>query len=602
MTPTRYNIREAILRCRRGLFDVGLFSLFINLLMLVPSLYMLQVYDRVLASRSVETLVMLTLVVVFLFAVMGGLEWVRSRLLVRIGNALDERLQPTVHQAIYDQALRRPGATSTQALDDLATLRQFVSGPALLAFFDTPWIPLYLGVLTLFHPLYGLFALAAGILLLALAAINEACTRGLLKQAGAHQVASRDETAANLRNAEVLHAMGMLESVKRRWQSQHRDSLALQSRASDRSGVLTHLSKILRLLSQSLILGLGAWLVLKAELTPGMMIAGSILLGRALAPIDQLINGWKSFIAARNARERLGQLIDSEAPSPPMPLPAPKGQLSLQQVCAGPPGATVASLNAISVDLKAGEQLAIVGPSASGKSTLARVALGIWPSLDGCVRLDGADILRWERSTLGPHLGYLPQDVELLAGSIADNIARFGPVDADAVLKAAHLAGVHELILKLDEGYDTTIGHGGTGLSAGQRQRIGLARALYGEPSLVVLDEPDSNLDESGERALVETLVRLRRLATTTLVITHRQRLLAQVDRVMFLDNGRVTSLAPPSPAGGARLKGTVSSARVVKQVAGAGTPSSQRAPSGVAPSNPLPTDPPSSNSSRTPR
>ncbi|MGK0545714.1 type I secretion system permease/ATPase [Halomonas cupida] len=572
-------VSAALRGCRRGLVDVAIFSIAINLLMLVPSFYMMQVYDRVLASRSVDTLIMLTLVVIFLFGIMAGLDWVRSRLLVRLGNRFDEQLQQRLHQSLYRQALTNPSAASIQGLDDLATLRQFFSSPAVPAFLDTPWIPVYLGILTLFHPYYGLFALCAGALLLALAVLNEARTRQLLKQAGARQVSHRDTTAANLRNSEVLHALGMVESVQHRWQAIHREGLTLLSLASDRAGTLTHLSKALRLLSQSLILGLGAWLVLVAELTPGMMIAGSILLGRALAPLDQLINGWKSFIAARNASERLNTLIGAATPGEPMALPCPRGSLTLENVSAGPPGSQDITLKAISLTLSPGEQLAVVGPSGSGKSTLARVVLGIWPRLDGCVRLDGADILGWKRQALGPHLGYLPQDVELLAGTIADNIARFATVDAEAVVKAAILAGVHELILSLDDGYDTVIGPQGLGLSAGQRQRIGLARALYGHPCLVVLDEPDASLDDAGERALAQALDGLRRQGTTTLVITHRQCLLDRVDRILTLREGQVAALRARRSADGGPVGAKTLPGKVIKRVtphrpASAGGPS----------------------------
>jgi len=572
-------MREALGSCRRGFIDVGLFSLFINLLMLVPPLYMLQVYDRVIASRSQETLLMLTLVVVFLFLAMGGLEWVRSRILVRQGNRLDALLHHSVHDATYHRTLASPGAASAQPLEDLATLRQFISGNALFAFFDAPWIPLYLAALALFHPWFGLFALSAGAILIALAAINERLTRPLLAEAGGRHLQSQNLVNGNLRNAEVLHAMGMMPAVFGRWSQSHRDYLSLQSRASDHSGLVTNASKMLRLLFQSLILGLGAYLVLVNELTPGMMIAGSILMGRALAPIDQMINGWKSFTSARHARARL-ELLLSDAPddAAPMPLPTPSGALSLEGVSAAPPGAEQATLHDITLTIKPGEQIAVIGPSAAGKSTLARVALGVWPAQAGCVRLDGADITQWDRALLGPFIGYLPQDVELFDGTIAENIARFGQVDPIAVVKAAKIAGVHDMVLRLAAGYDSAIGHGGIGLSAGQRQRIGLARALYGDPVLLVLDEPDASLDQAGEQALAMALDRLRPTGTTVIVVSHRPGLLSRVDRVLLLKEGRIASLAPPQrPHSATRIVASAaeSGTRVMRLRPGASGPSS---------------------------
>ena len=547
-TPGEENDLKKVLKyCRQSFMHVGLFSMFINLLMLVPPLYMLQVYDRVITTRSQETLLMLTLVVVFLFIVMGALELLRSRILVRVGNRLDVLISPRLYSAMFKRSLTTPGQPSAQPLNDLTTLRQFLSGNGLFAFFDAPWIPVYIGVLALFHPWFGFFAIGAGLVLAIIAIINEKTTRKLLADANGQHVLSQDLANSNLRNAEVLHAMGMLPGIQGRWSARHRDYLVLQSKASDRAGLLTNTSKVLRLMFQSLILGLGAYLVLTGDLTPGMMIAGSILMGRALAPIDQMINGWKGFSSARTSRARLEELLEAiPADAPSMPLPRPKGKLSLEGVNAAPPGERLPTLKSINLKMAQGEHIAVVGPSAAGKSTLARVVLGIWPTQLGNVRLDGADIGQWDRPALGPHIGYLPQDIELFDGSIAENIARFQEVDAQMVVQAAQRAGVHDMILRLPQGYDTWISHGGGSLSAGQRQRIGMARALYGHPVLIVLDEPDANLDESGEEALAVSLNRLRQEGTTALIITHRQRLLQQVDRIMVLNDGEVVSLAPP--------------------------------------------------------
>ncbi|MEQ5817768.1 type I secretion system permease/ATPase [Halomonas sp. SCS19] len=547
MSAEHNDLRKVLAFCRRSFGYVALFSLFINLLMLVPPLYMLQVYDRVLTTRSQETLWMLTLVVVLLFLVMGGLELMRSRILVRVGNRLDALISPRLYSAMFKRTLSSPGKPSAQPLNDLTSLRQFLSGNGLFAFFDAPWVPVYIGVLALFHPWFGLFALGAGVILATIAVINERMTKQLLTEANGRHVQSQDLANSNLRNAEVLHAMGMLPGIQGRWAARHREYLVLQSQASDRSGLLTNTSKVLRLMFQSLILGIGAFLVLRGELTPGMMIAGSILMGRALAPIDQMINGWKGFSGARTAKGRLEALLDEVPADPPtMPLPRPRGQLSLEGVSAAPPGVRLPTLTNIDLKLAKGEHLAVVGPSASGKSSLARVVLGLWPAQLGCVRLDGADINKWDRTALGPYLGYLPQDIELFDGSVAENIARFQEVDPEQVVRAARRAGVHELVLKLPEGYDTYLDHGGTALSAGQRQRIGLARALYGDPALIVLDEPDANLDDAGEAALAECLLQLRQQGTTALVITHRQRLLSNVDRILVLKDGQIASLTPP--------------------------------------------------------
>lgn len=404
------DLQKVLSTCRSSFLYVGLFSLFINLLMLVPPLYMLQVYDRVITTRSQETLLMLTLVVVFLFVVMGGLELMRSRILVRIGNKLDVQISQRLYSAMFKRSLMMPGKPSAQPLNDLTTLRQFLSGNGLFAFFDAPWVPIYIGVLALFHPWFGLFALGAGIILATLAIINEVTTKSLLNDANSQHVMSQDLANSNLRNAEVLHAMGMLPGIMGRWSARHREYLVLQSRASDRAGLITNTSKVLRLMFQSLILGLGAYLVLGGDLTPGMMIAGSILMGRALAPIDQMINGWKGFAGARTAKARLGELLAAiPAEEPRMPLPKPKGRLALDGVTAAPPGQKLATLRDINLTIAKGEHIAIVGPSASGKSTLARVALGIWPSQFGCVRLDGADITQWNRMALGPTLATCPR-------------------------------------------------------------------------------------------------------------------------------------------------------------------------------------------------
>ena len=539
-------LQHALDTCRGSLLWVAGFSLCLNLLMLTPALYMLQVYDRVITTGSEETLLMLTLVVVFLFIVVGGLEWVRAGILVRLGNRLDAWVSEPLHAAMFRRGLRHPGGQGAWPLDDLATLRQGLAGGGLLAFFDIAWVPVYLGLLYLFDPWFGAFASLAGVMLLALVVVSEKATRGLLDEAGREQTGARELAAGNLRNAEALDAMGMLSSIAGRWLMRHRGGLWLQSRASDRAAMLSSLTRALRLLLQSLILGLGALLVLEERITPGMMIAGSILLGRVLSPVDQLIGSWRGIVGARAAYHRLNRVLrDQPDAAPAMSLPPPEGRLTLEAVTAGAPGGQHPVVVGIDLSLAPGEQVGIIGPSASGKSTLARLVLGVWPTWDGCVRLDGADITRWDREALGPHLGYLPQDVELFGGTIGENIARFATLDSDRVIEAARRAGVHEMILRLPDGYDTRIEANGGLLSAGQRQRIGLARALYGRPALVVLDEPNSNLDHRGEQALAQAMDALREEGVTLLVISHRTGVLRRVDRLLVLESGRVRLFGP---------------------------------------------------------
>ena len=506
-TSSVSDLQRALTASRISFQYVGLFSLFINLLMLVSPLYMLQLYDRVLLSRSEDTLLLLTLIVVFLFAVMGSLEFIRSRILIRIGSTLDTQLNERLFEAMLKQHLRDPKVNAAQPLSDLTQIRQFLTSNGPTAFFDSPWVPIYIGILFVFHPWLGWFSVMAVLMLLTLAIVNERHTSPLLGEAnGAHR-ASTDQAMSTLRNTEVLQAMGMLNVVRGHWLKRHLNFLRLQSQASDRASIWMNLSKTLRILLQSLILGLGAWLVIQEVLSPGMMIAGSIMLGRALAPIDQMINGWKGFVGARGSYDRLHRLFMEEPETAkPMSLPAPKGAICFTGVSGGAPGSTMPILRNINLEFEAGHAVGIIGPSAAGKTSFARVLLGIWPLLGGSVRFDGAEIDQWDRNELGPYIGYLPQDIELFEGSVSENIARFGEVNAEQVVAAAQLADVHEMILHLPQGYDTPIGVGGIKLSGGQRQRLGLARALYGEPVLIVLDEPNANLDEQGERSLAKTV------------------------------------------------------------------------------------------------
>ena len=525
----------------------GLFSAAVNLLMLVPVIYMLQVYDRVVSSGSYSTLAMLTLLMVALTAALGGFEWVRSMILIAASNRIEKNLRRRVSDATFKRALLTGGAVSnSQPLSDLSSLRQFLTGNGLFAFFDAPWFPIYVFVMFMFHPLFGYAAIFAGIVMVALAYTTEKVTSKKLQDANSQSNWINNQVNGTLKNSEVIAAMGMADDLRHRQEKRFDQVLTLQTDASRSAGLLQSLSKTFRMVMQSLLLGLGALLALRQEISPGMMIAGSLLLGRALAPIDMLVGTWKGFTLARGQYDRLGQLLNQiPKDADTMSLPAPTGKLSAEQVMVVPPGSKNIVVRGVNMELNAGEALGIVGPSASGKSCLARALLGIWPTYSGKVRLDGADIFAWDRTELGPYIGYLPQDIELFDGSISENICRFGDVDPDKVVEAAKTAGVHDLILHLPEGYDTVIGGSGGILSGGQRQRIGLARAIYGSPKYLVLDEPNSNLDDQGERELVEAIRRIKSEGATVIIITHRTMVLQCVDKILVMRDGAASHFGP---------------------------------------------------------
>ena len=525
----------------------GLFSAAVNLLMLVPVIYMLQVYDRVVSSGSYSTLAMLTLLMVALTAALGGFEWVRSMILIAASNRIEKNLRRRVSDATFKRALLTGGAVSnSQPLSDLSSLRQFLTGNGLFAFFDAPWFPIYVFVMFMFHPLFGYAAIFAGIVMVALAYTTEKVTSKKLQDANSQSNWINNQVNGTLKNSEVIAAMGMADDLRHRQEKRFDQVLTLQTDASRSAGLLQSLSKTFRMVMQSLLLGLGALLALRQEISPGMMIAGSLLLGRALAPIDMLVGTWKGFTLARGQYDRLGQLLNQiPKDADTMSLPAPTGKLSAEQVMVVPPGSKNIVVRGVNMELNAGEALGIVGPSASGKSCLARALLGIWPTYSGKVRLDGADIFAWDRTELGSYIGYLPQDIELFDGSISENICRFGDVDPDKVVEAARTAGVHDLILHLPQGYDTVIGGSGGILSGGQRQRIGLARAIYGSPKYLVLDEPNSNLDDQGERELVEAIRRIKSEGATVIIITHRTMVLQCVDKILVMRDGAASHFGP---------------------------------------------------------
>ena len=537
--PVVSELKKSLLSAKKSFIMVGLFSMFINILMLVPPLYMLQLYDRVLGSRSQDTLIMLTLIVVVLFITMGLLEVVRSRVLVRVGNKLDSMLSQRIFDNLFELERKAPGRSSSMPLNDLTQVRQFMTGNGLFAFFDAPWMPIYIIVLFIFHPAFGFFAIFAAIVLVGITVANEYSTKEKLAEANNLSRASTIYVDSNIRNAEVVNAMGMRNNISKIWADKYYGFLNAQNIASDSAGVWSNLSKSLRVMFQSLILGLGAYLAINMEVTPGMMIAASIIMGRALAPLDLIIGSWKGFSSARSSYERIeGLLNDFPKDKEYMQLPAPKGEITWENVVVIPPSGTVPSLKGISMRIEKGDVVGIIGPSAAGKSSLARVMLGLWPLTNGVARIDKADISQWNREDLGQYVGYLPQDIELFEGTVSQNIARFGEVEPEKVVEAATKAGVHEMILKLPEGYDTKIGPGGASLSGGQRQRIGLARALYNNPVFIVLDEPNSNLDDVGEAALVEAIKTLRAGGTTVVIITHRTNVLQATNKLALINNG----------------------------------------------------------------
>jgi ATP-binding cassette subfamily C protein EexD len=541
------SLKKALKACRESFISVGFFSFFINALMLVPTFYMLQVYGRVITSGSLTTLAMLTLIMTALVLTLGSLEWIRSRIMVRVSTRLDVLLSRQVYRASFKRALDSGGMdASAQSLNDLTGLRQFLSGNGLFAFFDAPWLPIYIAVMFLFHPWFGWVATGSALLLLALAVLNERLTGPALAQANKEHIGATLHTTKNLRNAEVIESMGMLETLMDRWGRRQRNVLLLQSLASDRGAIISTLSRTFRLLVQSLVLGLGAYLAVDHQVGAGLVFAGSVLLGRALAPIDLIIGSWKGFIAARSQYGRLNDVLDKLQAQPErMSLPAPQGHVQVENLVVAAPGSRTPIIKNISFSAPAGCTVGIIGPSAAGKSTLARALIGVWPPQHGVVRLDGADISAWDKQQLGPYIGYLPQDIELFEGTVGENIARFAEVDSAKVILAAMTAGVHEMILLLPDGYDTVIGSEGIMLSAGQRQRIGLARALYGNPRLIILDEPNSNLDDVGDRALAGAVQQLKLTGATLFVITHRTNIVSQLDRLMVLNAGVISIYGP---------------------------------------------------------
>ena len=541
-------LAQALASCRGAFVATALMSGMSNILMLTGAIFMLEIYDRVLPSRSIPTLVALVILAAGLFLAQGLLDMIRGRVLVRIGARLDEELSGRVYETIVRLPLKIGNRSDgLQPLRDLDSVRSFLSGPGPTALFDLPWLPIYLAICFAFHPYIGLAALVGAIVLGGLTLMTELMTREPTRAATGFATTRSALAEASRRNAEAMKAMGMVPRVAALWQDANSKYMASQQQAADVSGGFGSMSKALRMMLQSGVLAVGAYLVINQQATAGIIIAGSILSGRALAPVDLAIANWRGFVAARQSWQRLTKLLAALPPQAvPMALQPPQKSLVVEGVTIAPPGSERIVVHDVSFNLQSGHGLGIIGPSGSGKSSLARVLISVWQPVRGRVRLDGASLDQWPPDSLGACIGYLPQDVELLAGTVAQNIARFAtPVDADAVISAATAAGVHELIVNLPDGYDTQVGEGGTALSAGQAQRVALARALYGDPFLVVLDEPNSNLDSEGDEALSRAIMGVRARGGVVVVVAHRPSAIASVDQLLMMSQGRDQAFGP---------------------------------------------------------
>ena len=540
-------VGQALATSRSAFVGIAIFTAFINILMLTGPLYMLQVYDRVLASGSISTLVTISVLMAVMYAFMGFLEYVRSRVLVRIGDKLETDLGERTFSIWMKQGLYGKAGQRHRPLQDVSMLRQFLSGAAPATFFDMPWAPLYIAVMFLFHWSLGVVGIIGALIIFIFAWLNEVSTRKPLQDANALRIKGQMFADIAHRNADTVTAMGMSGNMQARWQEYSEKAASATVLGSDRAGSLTSASKAFRMFIQSGILGWGALLAVQGIVTPGTMIAGSIIMGRALAPIQMALGQWRGFIGARQAFHRLNEfyeIIPEQADN--LSLPAPIGELSVTNILAAPPGSKVPILTGLNFTVKPGQGLGVIGPSASGKSTLARLLVGIWIPQKGSVRIDGATFDQWNSDELGPYIGYLPQQVELFDGTIGENIGRFyQDASAEDIVLAARRATVHDMILHLPDGYDTRIGEGGTVLSGGQVQRIALARALFGDPALVVLDEPNANLDAEGDAALTTAITDLRKRGKTVVVMAHRPSAIAAVDQLLILKDGKQTAFGP---------------------------------------------------------
>ena len=553
MTP-QTPLKKAYGRFRAVIGATILFSFFSNILMFVGPLYMLQMYDRVLASRNENTLIMITAIAVALLVAYGMLEYLRSKLLVRAGLQFDDMLaNPAFNRAVRNH-LAAPNSGAQMTLSDVNRVREFLTGQGILAFFDAPWAPLFLALIYAFHPILGIVATVGAIIIFILALLNEFSTRGLLQEAGQANQGATHFLNTTMQNAEVIRALGMEKQLTKRWVKQHDQMLDAQAQASGRAGAVMASSKFVRMTMQIAILGTGAYLAILQEISPGIMIAASIVMGRAVAPVEQAVGQWKNFVGARSAHQRLKTVFETFGDEEErLQLPTPKGNVAVQSLIATAPGSKPggsgskpALLKGISFAINQGEVLAVIGPSGSGKSTLVRHLVGASQPASGTVRIDGTELQHYDPEQLGRHMGYMPQDVKLFRGSVSENISRFVDQPADKeIIMAAQLSGAHDMIQTLAEGYDTDVGDGGQSLSGGQRQRVGLARAVFRMPNIIVLDEPNSNLDAHGEQALATCIQEMKKMGKTVIIVTHKANLLSLSDKTLMLINGQVEKFGP---------------------------------------------------------
>jgi ATP-binding cassette subfamily C exporter for protease/lipase len=534
-----------LLAFKRELFWVAAYSLVANALTLAPTLYMLQLYDRVMLSQSETTLLAITVITAIMIAAMAFSEWIRSRLLVRAGVRLDEQLNSSIFLAQFRSQLESQPET-TNAFSSLTRLRQFLTGAGIIAFFDLPWTPIYLLVLFVMHPVLGYFGVAFSVLLFCIAFFNNWFTASAIRSATLAENKTLSFMSRKLRHAEVISAMGMLPNLKQRWLRHYHEYIATQWHAQQRVGAFSAFSKFTQYAQQSIILALGAWLAIRGDISAGAMIAANILMGNALRPIGILVSTWKEFVQAKQSFTEISTLLD-QYPERRSRLHSGEveGQISIRELTARAPNRAHPVLDNINIDFESGKLISIVGASGAGKSTFARCLIGIWPHIDGAVLIDSVDVRGWSRQSLGPQIGYLPQEVELFDGTIAENICRFGAIDSDAIIEASKRADIHDMVLRLPMGYDTPIGLAGRMLSGGQRQRIALARAVYGWPRLIVMDEPNSNLDDTGEAALIGVLRELKSSGRTVFMVLHQARFLAEADQVVTIVNGRIGNMQP---------------------------------------------------------
>ena len=534
------DLQLALKSMKKIFISLGIYSFFLNILMLSAPFYMLVVYDIVMPSQNMNTLLLVTMVAVMFFVGMWILDYVRSKLMIYASNKLDLILNKRLFDATFDLAAKYPDKANIQPIRDFASIKSFLGGSAVFAFFDFPWFPIFIGLLFLFSPVFGLYGIAATLVIILLTWLNEKTTKEGLEESNADYRKSTNFFENNIRNVEVVQAMGMKDNLHRIWMEKYNRYLITHAKASTTASFYSNASKSFRMFASSMMYGLGALLAIAGSISPGMIIAGAVLLGRALQPITQIVSTWKNFTNAKIAYGKLNELlIEFPKEEEKLSLPEPKGIIRFENVVTVPPLGKISVLKGISFQINPGEIVGVIGPSAAGKSSLAKTAVGVWPPTSGHIRIDGADIQQYNSVDLGKHLGYLPQDIELFEGTISANISRFEENPEDTkIIEAAKLSGTHELILNLPDGYGTRVGAGGMSLSGGQKQRIGLARALYGNPKMVILDEPNSNLDEAGEYALMMAIRILKEKGTTVLLITHKQNILTLADKLAVIKDG----------------------------------------------------------------